>query len=496
MTDPDVELRTPWLPEVFNVPPYEPSPRFLEEFSGLAEAVRRSIKWPEGEEPTLPSVQDLADTWHNEDLRDEKRENLSRWNELLLDATWHPGGGDSLPEYVAWMVGYTSSSWLVDDNRELLDDVDQNGGLVGLLTACKFASMFARIGREEVIAALEGDHWLWSLVTDDFGIRIEDDKQSPHPLAPIIRGWLLRPVDVDLNRREDRILPSRLAQVQPSDRRAPGLFAPAAHVALVNGEHQALPGFEIEIEGPALPLVLYDLGEPNPHQGGGRSAPIWPLRLFVEAILGVPLKDRRRHQPVAMELTLRELRDRLYPNSPPSLGKVLRRLHLAVDALDSMDARIPWHDPTTGRGGLRRIVSVQDVPRSAAHLDDVVRVVVDLPPGTDTGPLITPTLSEWGVTSGPAYRALINLAYRWWEPGRTHFPLKGRGPWVRNWDPSAYPELTDSTAIELAFPTSANRQRRYLAMRARAVLGVLKEAGELRIVDNRILPPGPGPTVE
>ena len=217
-------------------------------------------------------------------------------------------------------------------------------------------------------------------------------------------------------------------------------------------------GFEVEHEGPALPLVLYDLGEPNPHRGGGRSAPL-ALRLFVEAILGVPLEDRRRLQPVSMELTLRELRDRLYPGRRISTTQVLEQLLRAVDALDSMDVRIPWHDPTTGRGGLRRIVSVQDVPRSAAHLDDVVRVIVDLPPGADNGPLITPTLAEWGVRSGPAYRALINLAYRWHQPGVTHYPVPSRGGrhWVRNPDPSAYPEITESTLIERALLRAAER---------------------------------------
>ena len=74
-----------------------------------------------------------------------------------------------------------------------------------------------------------------------------------------------------------------------------------------------------------------------------------------------------------MELALRELRDRLYPGRRISTTQVLEQVLRAVDALDSMDARIPWHDPTTGRGGLRRIVSVQDLPRSAAHLGSALR---------------------------------------------------------------------------------------------------------------------------
>ena len=54
----------------------------------------------------------------------------------------------------------------------------------------------------------------------------------------------------------------------------------------------------------------------------------------------------------------------------------------AAEGLDAMDARVPWVDPETGRGGLRRVVSVGDIPRGPDALDDFVRVVVDLPPGS------------------------------------------------------------------------------------------------------------------
>ena len=46
----------------------------------------------------------------------------------------------------------------------------------------------------------------------------------------------------------------------------------------------ALPGFEYaDYDGPALPLALYELGQDNPHRGGGPAAPL-ALRLFVEAV--------------------------------------------------------------------------------------------------------------------------------------------------------------------------------------------------------------------
>ena len=48
-------------------------------------------------------------------------------------------------------------------------------------------------------------------------------------------------------------------------------------------------------------------------------------------------------------------------------------------------------------------------------MSDVVRMVVDLPPGSGPGPMVTPTLGAWGARSAPAYHALLNLAYRWFE---------------------------------------------------------------------------------
>ena len=110
----------------------------------------------------------------------------------------------------------------------------------------------------------------------------------------------------------------------------------------------------------------------------------------------------------------------------------------AVEALDTMDARIPWEDPDTGRGGLRRLVQVGDIPRGPGALEDFVTVVVHLPPGAGVGPTVSPNLHVWGVRSAPAYNALINLAYRWFEPGVTRRPVAGgrhggyhrRTPWT------------------------------------------------------------------
>ena len=226
----------------------------------------------------------------------------------------------------------------------------------------------------------------------------------------------------------------------------------------------------------------------------GRGAPS-ALRLFVESILAVPMERREIGQPVAMEITLRELLRKLYLGSDiiQHPNKYWKRLMDAVDALESPAARIPWYDPETGKGGYHRCVSVSNIPRGPGALDDDVRIVVDLPRGSGTGPQISDNLGRWGVESASAYRALLNLAYQWHEPGRTHHPV-GRGKsrkWVRNYDPSRYDPFTDDDLVRLCFPVSATRNRRVLLQRANQVIKSLEKAGELRVEGRRILPPSP-----
>ena len=163
----------------------------------------------------------------------------------------------------------------------------------------------------------------------------------------------------------------------------------------------------------------------------------------------------------------------------------------AVEALDAMDARIPWVDPTTGRGGLRRVVSVGDIPRGPGALDDVVRMVVDLPPGSGTGPEVSPTLGEWGARSAPAYNALLNLAYRWFDPGVTRHPVNGGSHWLQAQDPERYPELSDADVVAVTRPLSTRAARRNLAVEGWETLRELEAAGELRIEGRRVLPPKP-----
>ena len=350
------------------------------------------------------------------------------------------------------------------------------------------------------------------------GSPIDERPRDGFPLEILYLAWHNQPKLVSPSTRSTgRIIPSKLAHVAPGDRQAGKLFAYAAHVALVAPEAGAapgqmvfsglpqpevtrqqfvLPGFkDSDTIGPCLPLALYDLGD-APATSRGPAAPL-PLRLFVEAVLAVPMDSRDTHTPVAMRVTLRQMLDWLYPSPrKPRPNEYWPRLMAAFEALDSPAARIPWYDPETGQGGLRRIINISDIPRGPAKLDDLISVIVDLPPGSGNGPQVSDNLRQWGIKSAAGYRALLNLAYRWFEPGRTHFPVgKGRRRfWAQANDPERYPTLKDTELIALCFPTSTRSARRNLLSDARKVIRQLEQEGELRVVEAkgstmRILPP-------
>ena len=89
----------------------------------------------------------------------------------------------------------------------------------------------------EVCAALnlEGVHELWRAA----------DPQPRHPLAPLVRAWWKRPVEVeDRNDRADPLFPAPLVHVQRNDRRAGNLFSPAVWTATQeSGQFDLFPGF-------------------------------------------------------------------------------------------------------------------------------------------------------------------------------------------------------------------------------------------------------------
>ena len=321
---------------------------------------------------------------------------------------------------------------------------------------------------------------------------VDDGEKVRWPLAPLVNAWQNPPRPVEPSRRTTaRVIPARLAMADiTSPRNGRLLFSPAAHAGYgPDGQQLVMPGFaKPDSPSPALPLALYDLGA-GPAISPGKGAPL-ALRMFVESVLSVPMDERERGLPVAMSISLRDFLKWLYPTRTPSPAEYWPRLMAAVDALDSWDARIPLYDPETKRNELRRVVSVGGIPRGPGALDESVRIIVDLPPGSGNGPQVSDNLRSWGVKSAPAYRLLINLAYQWHNPGVTKIPVgKGKGRhWVQVDDPDRYPIINDTELVALTFPTT-RRHRGRRSAEALAVAKQLEQAGELRFVEGKILPP-------
>ena len=335
------------------------------------------------------------------------------------------------------------------------------------------------------VAISIGDLW------DEYRSAVDAGEDVRWPLAPLVNAWQQRPRPVEPNRRTtDRVIPARLAMANTSSNPRL-LFSPAAHTEYgPDGKQLVMPGFDsADTPSPALPLALYDLGA-GPTISPGRGAPL-ALRMFVESVLSVPMQERERGQPVAMSVSLREFLKWLYPSRTPSPAEYWPRLMAAVEALDSWDARVPLYDPQTKRSELRRVVSVGGIPRGPGALDESVRIIVDLPPGSGNGPQVSDKLRLWGVKSAPAYRLLINLAYQWHNPGVTKIPI-GRGKarhWVQVDDPERYPVIADDDLVFLTFPTMSSRSERRKPGEAWGYVRQLEKAGELRVVDGKILPP-------
>ena len=331
----------------------------------------------------------------------------------------------------------------------------------------------------------------------------ERDSSLKHPLAPLIAAWQSGPLEVQAVRdpdgslRADAILP-RLAMRRDMNSGTDRLYLKPAYISPDSeGTAIALPGFEDgRVRGriPALPVNLYDLGVEAGEARGGRGAAPIPARMLVKLAAAPSAFVRHGERFVSYRITLRDLRDALYPperldgrrRRAPSVGEMWPRIRAAIQVINN-DGRIPILEGTSGYGRYHQLLRISE-NFGRIDLNMPIHVVLDIPPEVEGGVELPIRLDQWGAESAPAYRALLGLSFLWHEPGRTHAPTRD-GRWLRKTGPEPYEPLTDDDAIELAYPSSQKANRRELARRAWAALEHLAEYDELRIDGRRILPP-------
>ena len=333
---------------------------------------------------------------------------------------------------------------------------------------------------------------------------VEAEKTDPdikHPLAPLIHAWHSGPVEVQPVRdtnghlRGDTIMPR--ITMRDSGAQADRLYLTPAHIGMdADGSQIAFPGFSESNKAsriPVLPVNLYDLGvQAGASRGGSGGAPV-PARMLVKLAAAPSAFVRHGERFVTYTITLRDLRDALYPpefldgrpRQQYSVKRIWPRIHNAIRVINH-DARIPLLDPDTGYGHFHHLLRINE-NFGRIDLDLPIGVVLDIPPYVEGGVQLPKRLDQWGAENAPAYRALIGLAFLWHEPGRTHAPVGGK--WLRKKGLDPYDPVTDDEAITLAYPSSVKTNRRELARRAWGALETLEEFGELRLDNRRILPP-------
>ena len=235
-----------------------------------------------------------------------------------------------------------------------------------------------------------------------------------------------------------------------------------------------------------VPLLALTDASGTPVMAQGRGAPL-DLRLAVEAFLSVP-RDAQGRNSVRLALTVRELRDALFPRGWTRRATQSVRPDDWTRCRDALlrarDRMIPMPD-----GGVWFPLALRRLPSPTDGLDGEVLLDVAIPPGAGTGPAIDrPVLRLLGVDSGPRYRAFLAVEAANWIPGMTRVPTP-KGAHSHGWsgDPARYPVFTQDDRRTLAFGLQDSRNR------TRAdVDGAFERLPGVEIIERRAFDPRTG----
>ena len=347
------------------------APEILSAVSQVVWAVMHGTTCPK---EMVPSQNDLRESW--EILGDAVEETMERLNAVLVDrandsvdfAHWE------IVERVAEPAGSPLPGWETPRLAAIRYHTDPESGIVSLK-----------------ILPLEHVHAEW--------LKVQVGKKVRHPLAPLVAAWQKRPLVVEPDRRTTAIIPAsarvrELVQVRLTDMPAasglPSLGLQTEGMAL-------LPGFEHDRANPLL--LLYDASRTVPAHGEN-EVPL-PFRLWILGVTAASIGPY--HQLRRMRLTLRDMSEWLWPGGWHR-GRDLPKLRQTLQSLVYL--YMPWER--------RQWLSVRPVtlPGETTRLDDILYLDVELPPGSEQGPMISrPHLSRYGAESARKFRGYLAASY-------------------------------------------------------------------------------------
>ena len=259
---------------------------------------------------------------------------------------------------------------------------------------------------DEIAARLDLDaiHAIWETARE-----ASDEEPPKHPIAPLITAWQSR---TEPESRHTGIYPGSFSVARTS---ALPLWADLDIQAGETPPSELVPttAYLPGLQPTAPQLAAYPaLREYDPNTGelkdyrrtrGNTPAPMQE-RLFLEMILSVKREDRARS--IHHEVTVRNLRDWMYPNgwargrNWPMIYEALRELPLAGFEI--------------GDGFFFPIQGLVWLPRGIPTLDSKVVIAMSFPDQSASGPLMfRPATQALGLKSDALWRTFVQLQAQW-----------------------------------------------------------------------------------
>ena len=315
---------------------------------------------------------------------------------------------------------------------------------------------------DDMIAGFEAVHTIWHSVREqDAGASLK------HPLAPLIKGWLLRPREVAP--ASIATMPYAFTQKDSTSDRQLARYPQPGHFRAGEGRQFVFPGFETDHDtGAYLPEELYRLAD---REGARRGVVSRAQRAMVYAMLRTPADPVASPTGYWFQVSAQEYIAITHQGNKhlPKPNVWLPSLRATRDLLNTTD--IPYVD-ALGRRRYFTPAVITDYPHDA---DGNISFVTRIPEGYDsTGVRISKHLWEF-TKDAKVFYLLLSAPFVYDQPGITWRPRKGGGISYMK-DVEAYPLVTPAMIARMANPFAAGRTRRRLEQEA---FGLAEEVAKL-----------------